>query len=450
MKDCYEKMLTNFSFTKNDIAVIALSGGPDSMALLSLLRKISNKTGLQLVVAHVNHNTGRAGQKSDHLFVKDFCKKNNLILEDMIIESYKSDNFHKEAHQKRYHFFEDLIEKYHAKYLFTAHHGDDLMETILMRIVRGSSLKGYSGFQEVVERKNYKIVRPLISLTKDELLSYCQAENIPYVIDDSNEKETYTRNRYRKHVLPFLKNEDSNVHKKFYKFSKILLEYDNYVENQVQELLNSKNIIEKNNLNLEGFIKLDSFLSKRVLFTFLEQIYQDNLSLIDDNHILELQKLIHSKKANGNIFLPNNMEAQKCYNVLKIVPRKIQEPYKIVFENIAFLPNGMVLEQINSKVDNSNFTCCLNSSEIALPLIIRTKEKGDKMEVKGLNGSKKIKDIFIDSKISKEDRNEWPIVTDSKGEIIWLPGLKKSKFDKQKEEKYDIILKYHKKEEKYE
>ena len=92
--------------------------------------------------------------------------------------------------------------------------------------------------------------------------------------------------------------------------------------------------------------------------------------------------------------------------------------------------------------DNSNNICRLDSNDITLPLIVRSRRMGDKIKVKGLNGTKKVKDIFIDKKMSLANRDIWPIVLDSKGEVVWIPGIKKSKFDKKKTEKYDIILKY--------
>ena len=92
-------------------------------------------------------------------------------------------------------------------------------------------------------------------------------------------------------------------------------------------------------------------------------------------------------------------------------------------------------------MENGNDTCRLSSDEVSLPLIVRTRRFGDKMAVKG-NGTKKIKDIFIDKKVKLSDRDLWPVVVDSKGVVVWLPGLKKSKYDKKKSESYDIILKY--------
>ena len=111
-------------------------------------------------------------------------------------------------------------------------------------------------------------------------------------------------------------------------------------------------------------------------------------------------------------------------------------------DNYIELPNHHYIEKVEFTSDNSNNICRLDSSEITLPLIVRTRKMGDKIRVKGLGGSKKVKDIFIDKKISLVNRDIWPIVVDSEGKIVWIPGLKKSIFDKKKSESYDIILKY--------
>ena len=173
----------NFKFEQNDKIVIGCSTGPDSMALMDMLLKIRDKYSLQLICAHVNHNI-RAQSKEEEEFIKKYCEKNNVMLEKMKIEKYGDDNFHNEARNIRYHFFESVISKYQAKYLMTAHHGDDLIETVLMRIVRGSNLQGYSGFHKIVDMNNYKLVRPLIYYTKKELEDYDKENNVPYFISN--------------------------------------------------------------------------------------------------------------------------------------------------------------------------------------------------------------------------------------------------------------------------
>ena len=205
-----EQFLETLSFQDEPI-VVAVSGGPDSMALLSLLIKnFSN-----IICVHVNHNTGRSGQNEDEEFVKQYCVEHHLIFESMKIESYEHDNFHNQAHKIRYQFFETILNKYHSKYLFTAHHGDDLIESTLFRLTRGTTIQSISGMVLKKQYKNYWIIRPFLLITKEEILNYNHNNHILYRNDPSNESEIYTRNRIRKQILPFLKSENKKVHLKF-------------------------------------------------------------------------------------------------------------------------------------------------------------------------------------------------------------------------------------------
>lgn len=429
-----------FSKYSNFSIIVACSGGPDSMALLHLCISLRDKYNINIVCAHVNHNV-RVESNDEQVFVKNFCQKNHIIFETMMITDYTDDNFENQARIKRYAFFDALVHKYGAKFLLTAHHGDDLIETILMRITRGSTLKGYGGFNKIVDKNDYKILRPLIYYTKEDLIVYNNKQGVQFVVDKTNEMDIHTRNRYRKYILPMLKKENSSVNEKFLKFSNTLLEYDTFVKNVT---INSKNEVYKDNiLFISDFLKLDNFLKTRVITSILEEIYQDDLMLLSDKHIELVYDLICSNKANTYVCLPNGINAHKEYDHLFFEQESLKHydyEYELV-ENV-ILPNNKCIKLVTAANDNSNFTCRLSSDDIKLPLIVRNRRLGDKMTIKGLNGSKKVKDIFINEKVSMRERNIWPVVTDSMDNIVWLPGLKKSQFDKKKDEKYDIIIKY--------
>lgn len=442
MEGVYNFLNNDLKIKYGDSLVVAVSGGPDSMALLNLLLKLKRALDLELICVHVNHNTGRIGQKEEQKFVENYCRNHGAIFETMTIEDYGDDNFHSEAHTKRYNFFEEIVKKYHSKYLFTAHHGDDLVETILMRIVRGSTLKGYSGFSKIVASDNYRIVRPLINVTKEEILKYCEENKIPYATDSSNKKDVYTRNRFRKYIVPTIKKEDKNVHQKFYKFSKTLLEYNDYIDKIVYKKINE--IYPDNILNIEKFKEEEHVIQMKIIYYMLEHFYQEDLMLITDRHAEILYDLIYSRKANVTMHLPNNIHARKTYNNLVLVEDSISNTeYEIELIQYVNLPNGKNIEIVEESHEKNNFVCYLDSSEVKLPLHVRTRKDGDRMQVLGMVGRKKINDIFIDNKIKPQDRDLWPIVVDSDENIVWLPGLKKSKFDKTKQEKYDIILRYY-------
>lgn len=424
---------------EKDCIVIATSGGPDSMCLLHLLCELKQELNLKLIVAHVNHNL-RPASRTEASFVQKTCEENNLIYEYFEIKDYGNENLEQAARLKRYNFFNELVHIYHAKYLMTAHHGDDLMETILMRLTRGSSLKGYAGFKKEYKKDDYTIIRPLITETKQEIIDYMDSLGLKYFIDESNFSDKYTRNRYRKNVLPFLKKEDPNVHHKYLKFSEELIEVNNFLESFISNLI--KNISDEKGLRIDKLKELDKFLLKKVIEYTLNTIYINDLFLVNDKHTDLIIGMLRTNKANSSITLPNNYQAIKSYNYYKIEKINKENAYEYILEDEVILPNHKVIRKVTKKDGKSNNIIRLNSKKIVLPLKVRTRKNGDRMMVKNLNGTKKIKNIFIDEKIPIAKRDEIPVVTDSNNTILWLPGVKKSKFDVETSGIYDIILSY--------
>ena len=152
--------------------------------------------------------------------------------------------------------------------------------------------------------------------------------------------------------------------------------------------------------------------------------------------------MLKGKKSNNKLNLPNGYQAIKSYNYYKIVKINKEDSYEYTLDSKLILPNHMVIKRVEEKEGKSNYILRLNSKDITLPLKVRTRQPGDKMEVKNLGGKKKIKDIYIDEKIPALKRDAIPIVTDSNNTILWLPGVKKSKFDVESNGIYDIILSY--------
>ncbi len=422
----------------NDKIVVAVSGGPDSMALLDLVLELKDKKNLNIICAHVNHNV-RKESDSEANMVLQFCKQHGIVFEYMKIDNYEMGNFHSVARQKRYAFFDLLVKRYKANYLFTAHHLDDLMETILMRLVRGSTLKGYAGFKKIDDMNHYKIVRPLIEVDRETITNYLTIKNITFCEDNSNDKDCYTRNRFRHHVIPLLKKEDKNVNQKFKSFSELLFKYDTYVKKEVCKAYAK---VYSDKLDISLFKQLDDLIQELVLQKVLEEVYQDNLYLINKRHLSSVLKLINSSKVNGYVDLPKGIKAYKNYGFLTFAIKSDECNYYLEIENNTMLPNGHKIVRYNRLDDKSNYVLRINSDDVSLPLYVRNKKRGDKIATKNMGGHKKISDLFTDCKIIPSMRSGWPIVVDSKGVILWVPGLKKSKYDKQITEKYDIILKY--------
>lgn len=415
---------------KSEYVVAAISGGPDSMFLLEVLKKYDFK----IVVCHVHHNH-RIESDDEAKMVEDYCKKNNMIFEFMKIEKYTNNEFTEvEARSLRYKFFDEVVKKYNSDILFTAHHGDDLIETVLMRLTRGSSLKGYAGFEPISTREGYIIARPLIYLTKKEITDYLDENCIKYALDMSNNSEDYTRNRYRKNILPELKKENENVHLKFIDYNKKILLADSYLKKVSSEYVSDK-------INTIEFNKLDDIIKIYVIEGYLKIIYKDDITLISNNHIYNIIDLIEKGK-NATIDLPLNKKGILEYNIFRVDEEKEYTTYDIEFTDDVELPNGKRIYKDNDTKLTNNFVTHLNSSEIKFPLHIRNRKDGDSMKVLNMEGTKKVNDILIDSKVPNSLRDSIPIVTDDNGEIIWIPGIKKSHFDRLKVGKYDIILKY--------
>ncbi len=418
----------------NETIIVATSGGPDSMCLLDILKSLN----YQIICAHVNHNL-REESKEEAIMVEEYCKQNKIIFEMHEIKKYEG-NIENYARVQRYKFFDKLANKYNAKYLLTAHHGDDLIETILMRISRGTDIKGLKGFTKITDRKNYQIYRPLIYITKEDILKYLKEKNIKYAIDKTNEEDTYTRNRFRKYILPQLKKENKQIHINFIKLSNSIKEYEEHLQNEREKII--KNIYSENIINLRQLKQEDKLMRQAIIYSILDITYKDSTNLIKEKHIEDILKAIDNEKPNITVSLPSNKQFVKLYNEATIMENQKRKEYDYILTGELDLPNNHKIKWIEDTKETSNNVIKLSSEEVSIPFHVRTRKKGDKMEIKGLNGSKKIKDIFIDSKIPTKERELYPVVTDGKGTIIWLPGLKKSKFDKSKTKNYDIIIKY--------
>ncbi len=423
------------NINKNDIVVVACSGGPDSMCLLSLVNELKNELNLKIIVAHVNHKL-RIESEEEKEMVENYSKEKNLIFELLEITKYSNNKFSEEdARKRRYDFFNKLIKKYNANVLLTAHHGDDLIETIQMRLTRGSNLSGYIGIKMINENNNYKILRPLLSTTKENILNYLNDKNIPYRIDKTNEELKHTRNKYRHYILPFLKKENKKVHEKYLKFSKELIEYDNFVNTYIR----NNNFIVDNSIVINKIKGESDFIKRKALELLIKEIQKDDIFDISDEQMKNLMKLYTLD--NKEIDLNNNYQGINSYGKILILKKNNEILNKVLIDKDMKLSDYYFYYNDETKKDNTNSCILLNSNEIKLPLYIRSFDNGDRIVVKNLNGSKKVSDIFIDNKVPKHKRSTYPILVDANNTILWVPNLKKSQFSKDISEKYDIIIK---------
>lgn len=436
-----EQELNDINF--DNYIVVGVSAGPDSMCLLNLLEKKTNK----IIVCHINHNI-REQSIIEEEYLKKYCQEHNLIFESMTIKEYKENNFENEARKIRYKYYEEILNKYNSNKLFLAHHGDDLIETILMKIERVSNIEGYAGIKRISKLKNYDIIRPLLPYTKNDIITYNKSHNITYYIDSSNTNIDYTRNWYRHKVLPILKEKDKNIHLKFLKYSETLQEYNEYIDREINKKI--PNIYQNNIINIDILNKEDPFLKKNILYYIMNDIYNNESNIITEKHIQNILAIINSNKPNLSINIPQSKILVKEYNKLYIKNNiKEEKKYEIIFEDTIKIDN-LEIKKVPEEESDGNNICRLNSKDIKFPIYIRNRKDGDYMILKNSNYKKKIKEIFIENKLPISKRNNYPLLVDSEDKILWIPNMKKSNLCYKKDENYDIIIKCIEREEDYE
>lgn len=436
-----EQELNDINF--DNYVVVGVSAGPDSMCLLNLLEKKTNK----IIVCHINHNI-REQSIIEEEYLKTYCQEHNLIFESMTIKEYKENNFENEARKIRYKYYEEILNKYNSNKLFLAHHGDDLIETILMKIERVSNIEGYAGIKRISKLKNYDIIRPLLPYTKEDIITYNKSHNITYYIDSSNTNIDYTRNWYRHKVLPILKEKDKNIHLKFLKYSETLQEYNEYIDREINKKLST--IYQNNIINIDVLNKEDYFLKKNILYYIMNDVYNNESNIITEKHIQNILTMINSNKPNLSINMPQSKILVKEYNKLYIKKNiKEEKKYKIIFENTTKI-DSLEIKKVSEEESDGNNICRLNSKNIKLPLYIRNRKDGDYIILKNSNYRKKVKEIFIENKLPISKRNNYPLLVDSDDKVLWIPNMKKSNLCYKKDENYDIIIKCIEREEDYE
>ncbi len=423
--------------------VIGVSGGPDSMALAHAFLSVKDEYAFTLVVAHVDHMFRGQESLDDLEYVKKWCLLNNVVFEgerlnvnQFIVETGLSSQ--QAARECRYQFFDKMMMKYNANYLALGHHGEDQIETILMRLVRGSSTIGYAGIRERRPFSTGEIIRPFLELRKHDLIYYCQDHQITPRQDPSNAKNVYTRNRFRHQVLPFVFEENPVAHKRFQMFSRQLLEDEHYLMELSVEALNT---VIKNKqkqavtINIELLLKMPISLQRRCIQLILEYVYLHIPNGLTQGHINSILTLLKNGKTVWEQHLPEGLIVTRSYDECSFAFTDVNVKYytiSIEEPGIYETPNGFTfkVEYISEYHDSKNDMFICSVKDVSFPLIVRNRKNGDRMSLKGMNGSKKIKDIFIDEKMKQSLRNEWPIMTDSQDQILWIPFVKKSAFER--------------------
>lgn len=402
-------------FSKTEYIILAISGGIDSMVLLDLFKK----QGFNIVICHVNHNQ-RKESEIEEKYLREYAKANDIPFELYDYHPKDKRNFQAVAHQKRYEFFYDISKKYNARYILTAHHKDDLAETILLRLITGSNLYGYAGISKETPFLDKYLYRPLLECSREEINQYAIENNIKYFEDSSNSKNDYLRNRIRHNILPLLKNENPNILDSLTHYSSILKDSFEHIRKESINYLKENN----NSIRVSTFLLLDNAVKKDIICYMLEQI-NVNISYKIIEQILSI-----TNKSNAKINLSNNYIFYKEYDNMFIKNEKENEN-KDSQSSFLTLENKVIYEdkylfyltENKPQLDAKYLKLCYNN--LQLPLEIRSKKDGDFIVMPF--GRKKIKNLFIDMKIPMSERAKIPIVVDNCNNCLWVYDLIKIK-----------------------
>lgn len=217
--------------------LVAASGGPDSMALLDMLKKVEKKQGFSLIAAHFNHQL-RSDSEEETRILTDYCQKNNVPLFVAKWDKNKQpkSGIEAAAREVRYDFLTKVAKNETADYLLTAHHGDDLIENILLKFIRSGNPEEMNSLQVVGTMHGVTLLRPLLSKSKAEILEYDQMHGIDYVVDSTNEEDDTMRNRLRHHVVPILKNENPALIQNALRFSHKMSELTAAIDKRIDDV----------------------------------------------------------------------------------------------------------------------------------------------------------------------------------------------------------------------
>lgn len=441
LEEKVEAFLKRHSISVNKKKVIVgVSGGPDSLSLLHFFWRKREQWDLTIVAVHVDHMFRGEESYLEAVFVKKFCAELKIDYEwkqidvnDYLQKTGKSAQVG--ARDCRYQFFAEMMEKHAGDFLALGHHGDDQIETILMRMTRGSSGKARAGIPFKRPFVNGEIIRPLLAVNREEIESYCKTFHLNPRRDPSNEKPYYSRNRFRLEVVPFFKNENPLVHEHFQRMSEELYQDELFLEELTAEKMNR--VMKSRNdegitLNINSFLAMPLPLQRRGIQLILNYLYKVRPNDLSAIHIDLIISLLKSTHPSGKIDFPNGLKIIRSYQDCHFMfnqPKVTSYQYELEEPGEIELPNGGIisLEYINSLENHLGLdTIVLNPQKTLFPIIVRSRRNGDRIYPKGMTGTKKIKDIFIEKKIPLTARNEWPIVTDGAGTIIWLPELKHS------------------------
>ena len=428
---------------KNDRIVIGCSGGPDSVFLLDVLLKIKDEYNLEIFPVHINHLYRGEEALRDENFVKELGKKYNLsvfVKRKSMEEMAKEEKITLEeaGREIRYSFFDEVMEKVKGNKIALAHNLDDQIETFLFRLIRGTSLEGLEGINDT--RDNKKYIRPINEIYKKDIMDYLDENNIPYMTDSTNLENEYTRNSIRLDLIPFIeKRYNPKFKEKIGNLLKEIREVNEILEPDYSKYITEDNILKAYELNKEksDYIKgkiINYYLNKNNIETTRRKIEGVIKILFSGgSKKIKLDKDCTLIKEYDKIFVVNSKKSQKEVKEVKmIIPGECEFGEYII---------SAFKEKKSGNGTKYEFVTNLNEGD---ELFIRSRKEGDRILPSGMENYKKLKDIMINSKVPKEERDRVPVILHNE-EIVWAGGIRKSRKFISDNESENVVLRIRRK-----
>jgi tRNA(Ile)-lysidine synthase len=431
-----------------DAVLVAVSGGPDSLALLHLLYELREQHGLRLEVAHLQH--GMRGQEavSDARFVQDCAERLALPfhLREVSIPSLRAQagrgNLEELARCERYRFFAAVAEQRNLDKVATAHTEDDQAETVLMWLFRGAGRKGLGGMapRQTVNAGGAKsskavtIIRPLLGIAKEDLLEFLERKGLEYRLDRSNEDGAYLRNWLRRRLLPQLKQRiDERLPRRLAQLAELLRDEADYFDELAQAELDR--LAGKGGLSGELILRLPKAMQRQLLRRWIRNI-RGHLRGIDFDHIEALVGLISGGVPHSRLSIPGGWEAIREYDLVRLsaAPRN-SKPLCYAYPLVPDAPlrvreAGMTIHcqrvsGLPDRLPDNDREALFDLAALTEPLLVRNFRPGDRFQPLGMAGHKKVKDLFIEKKAPLSERAVLPLLVMGQ-EVLWLPGYARS------------------------
>ena len=403
MKSIVSILKNELHIPTSSTLILSISGGIDSMVMLHMLKDSPYK----LVVTHFNH-----------------LKRDQSIIEKDLVENYtkslevpfhyytikvKEGNFHHQAHILREHYLNEVAKLYDTPYILTAHHLDDLFENILIKMTRGSNLLGYAGMQQINETSSFTYIKPLLYFSKKEIKAYAEENDVLYLDDESNEENTYLRNRYRHSVVPIMKQENETLLDQIKQYHDQLSSAFFFIREQ------TKAHVKNNHIDIAMFKTWNKALQDDAIAYVIENT-ELNISY---EIIQKIKRMLLASKPNAIYRLNKNHCFIKSYNDAFIKPLSDKNDSQfIIHEGDTHIGNMAIFTLLSKTNANTEEFTKLCYNKLAFPLILRHRTEGDTLTYS--YGHKKLKKLFIDEKIPMDIRNELWILTDHDGIILWV------------------------------